>query len=104
MTIRDDLTTTIPEATPPVQYFCVGPGRFVQYDGDANRAKVLERDALLAERKALLERIATADPGQPTTDAQWIDWAKKHYPYVDHSAEEKRLKEVEVALLATKDK
>jgi len=86
-----------------MQYFKIGPGRFVQYDEAAERARILARAELVAERQALQERIATADPNQPKTNAEWIAWAKAHYPYVDHGAEIEALARIEAILEAIRD-
>jgi hypothetical protein len=70
-----------------MQYFKIATGKFVQYDESTDRATIILKEELKAQKTALEERIATADPNQPTTNAEWIAWAKSHYPYMDHAAE-----------------
>lgn len=86
-----------------MQYFKIAPGKFIQYDDTTGRLTVLVRSELLTEKQELLERIRLGDSQQPTSAAAWIAWAKANYPYVDHSAEQIRVDEIEVLLGALKE-
>lgn len=83
-------------------YFKVGAGKFVEFDDMKERARVIIRAELVEQKRLLQERIATADPNQPKTNAEWIAWAKANYPYVDHSAEQAELERIETILDAIK--
>jgi len=83
-------------------YFKIDPGKFIQFDDVTNRAQILVKAELQDEKRDLITRIGTPDPGLPQTNADWIAWAKSHYPYVDHSAEQRRLDEVNAILDAIK--
>lgn len=86
-----------------MQYFKIETGKFIQYDENTNRARVIVITELLALRKDLLARIAEADPNQPETDEEWIKWAKDNYTYVDHSVEQEELDKINEILLAIKN-
>ena len=86
-----------------IQYFRVAIGKFIQYDDVTSRAIIILRTDLQTEKKELQDRIGAPDPNIPTTNAQWIAWGKAHYSYIDHSAEQARLDEVNAILTAIKD-
>ena len=86
-----------------MEYFKIGPGKFIQYDPNTERATILLRDELQAERQALLARIDTADPNQPTTNAAWVAWAKANSPYVAHGAEVAELARIDAILDAIRE-
>lgn len=86
-----------------MQYFKIGPGKFIMYDEATERARIILRADLLEQKYLLDERINEADPNQPKTNAEWVAWAKAHYPYVDHSAEIAELERVQAIIGAIKD-
>jgi hypothetical protein len=86
-----------------MQYFKISTGRFIQYDETTERSKIIIKADLQAEKQELQARIAEADPNQPTTNAQWVTWAKANYPYVDHSAEQTELNRINTILEAIRE-
>lgn len=86
-----------------MQYFKIAQGQFIEYNELTNKATILIKAELIDEKQYLQDRIAEGDPNQPTTNAEWVVWAKEHYPYVDHSAEISRLNEVQAILDIIKD-
>jgi hypothetical protein len=85
-----------------MQYYKISTGKFIQYDEQNNRAVIIIKSELVAQKQALTERIATADPNQPKDNAGWVAWAKMHYPYVNHQMEIAELARIEAILLAIK--
>jgi hypothetical protein len=83
-------------------YFKIATGKFIQYDEATNQALVVIKADLLAQEAELRARIDMADPNQPKTNAEWLVWAKEHYPYVDHSAEIAEVVKINSILLAIK--
>ena len=71
-----------------------GGDTYIEYNPDTKQSVVLVKSELEAQKAALEERIATADPNRPTTDEAWITWAKANYIGVDHSAEIAELEKV----------
>lgn len=86
-----------------MQYFKISVGKFIEYDDLTNRATIIIKADLQAQKQDLLARLATVDPNQPKTNAEWIAWAKANYPYVDHTAEQVELDRIQVILDAIKD-
>jgi hypothetical protein len=86
-----------------MQYFRIAPGKFIQYDDSTQRAVFVIKSELVAQIDDLKARIGSIDPSVPATNAQWIAWAKAHYPYVDHSAEQAELDKLNIILSAIKD-
>lgn len=86
-----------------MQYFKIETGKFIKYDEATGRAEIIVKTELQSEKKSLEDRIAVADPNQPSTKDEWVSWAKANYPYVDHSAEQARLDEVSSILVAIKE-
>lgn len=85
-----------------VQYFKIAIGKFIQYNDVTNQAKIIIKADLLLQRDELIARIGAPDPNLPTTNAQWIAWAKEHYNYVDHSAEQAQLDALLIVIDAIK--
>lgn len=85
-----------------VQYFKIIPGKFIEYDDATNRASIIVKTELQQQKLELEARIATADPNQPKTNAEWVAWARNNYPYVDHSAEQAELDRIMAVLDAIK--
>lgn len=85
-----------------MQYFRIAPGKFIEYDESTGLANILLKDNLIDQKRELQARIDTADPNQPSTNAQWVAWAKANYPYVDHSVEQAELDRINAALEAIK--
>jgi hypothetical protein len=86
-----------------MMYFKIGPGRFIEYDEKTERATIITREELTAQKQELIRRIGEPDPNMPTTNAGWIAWAKAQYPYMDHSAEQAELDRVTAVIAAIKD-
>jgi hypothetical protein len=84
-------------------YFKIGTGKFIQYDETTERAVIIIKSDLQAQKLALEERIAQADPDMPTDGEGWKAWAKANYPYVNHDAEIAELARIEAILLAIKE-
>lgn len=85
-----------------MQYFKIGTGKFIQYDETTDRAVIIIKTDLQAQKQDLQARISTADPNQPSTNANWVAWAKANYPYVDHSLEQAELERINSILDAIK--
>ena len=79
-------------------YFKISAGKFIQYNELTNQAQIIIKADLQAQKQDLQARIATADPNQPKTNAEWIAWAKANYPYVDHSQEQAELDKINTIL------
>lgn len=86
-----------------MQYFKISTGKFIEYDKTNNFARIIIKADLLAQKASLEERIAQADPNMPTTNEQWREWAKNHYPYVSHQAEIDELAKVNAIIDAIKN-
>lgn len=85
-----------------IQYFKIATGKFIEYDDATNRATIIVKADLLQQKQELIDRIGVPDPNVPTTNAAWVTWAKEHYPYVDHSAEQRELDRVNAVIEAIK--
>lgn len=83
-------------------YFKIGTGKFIQYDEATERAVIIVKADLQAQKADIIARINETDPNQPSTNADWIAWAKANYPYVDHSVEQAELDRINSILDAIK--
>jgi hypothetical protein len=86
-----------------MQYFKIAAGKFIQYDETNERAVIIVKADLIEQKRLLIERIGTPDPNQPKTNAQWVEWAKANYPYIDHSQEQAELDRIQAILDAIRD-
>jgi hypothetical protein len=88
-----------------MQYFKIAgkTGWFVELNDVTNRVSIVVKADLLQQKAELVARIGAPDPGQPATNAEWVTWAKAHYPYMDHSAEQAELTRIETIIAAIKD-
>lgn len=66
---------------------------------DNGTARVYDPVELEKEKTAIEERLAEV---VTPTDKELLAWAKANYPYVDHSAEVKRLEEINTLLESIK--
>lgn len=57
-----------------MQYFRIAPGKFIEYDESTGLANILLKDNFIDQKRELQARIDTADPNQPSTNAQWVEW------------------------------
>lgn len=86
-----------------MQYFKISTGKFIEYDEATNSARIIVKADLQQQKTELETRIGTPDPNMPTTNGQWITYAKEQYKYVDHSAEQAELDKINAQLLAIKN-
>ena len=80
-------------------YFKISTGKFIEFDETTEKARIIVKADLVAEKQELVERIKI-NP-QPT-DKELLAWAKEKYPYVDHTAEQVELDKITVVLDAIK--
>lgn len=68
-------------------------GKTLMYDNGA--VSVVDVKSLKSEKEGLEERIAL---DIVPDDKKLLEWAKNNYPMVDHSAEIKRLEQINIIL------
>lgn len=82
-----------------MQYFKISTGKFIEFDEDSQKARIIVKADLVAEKQELVERIKI-NP-QPT-NKELLAWAKTNFPFVDHTAEQGELDKINVVLDAIK--
>jgi hypothetical protein len=88
-----------------IQYFKIAGkvGKFVMVEENNGHATIFLKADLLTQKADLIARIGTTDTSVPTTNAEWIAWAKANYPYVSHAAEQAELDRITAIIEAIKD-
>jgi hypothetical protein len=78
-------------------------GSYISVNDETDQVILYNKFNLQSRKDYLKIVIDQVDPNLPTTNTQWIAWAKANYHYINHAAEIAELASIQAILDAIKD-